>query len=319
MGVNLDPLARQTQAVFLKLGRTSGAGAGDGSTAVDASLAGAVGLGGLYLVLNPNNPITAEARQISSVDGAGAATLTKAFSAQVPSGTPYAITNIGVGAGGTGVNTVSPAGFGGNITINDVIGNKEDAAQYSVGTNPSEMAYIKGLLSILGNPTAHTLTTFTAKWGNPPQPLATMLGDSSGHTLVGTNAKLGNLSLGLNSIVQPLTISGSYTFTADTTIEQTLLSFIPSSGQVAILEYVEIDLNALTQNATVSVQKITDNANWRYYERVAYAVGGGYTGVQFKGPFVVDATSRLRIRIVSAANEGVNRSLPYRYYYRRVV
>lgn len=63
-----------------------------------------------------------------------------------------------------------------NNNMRDVIGNKTDAVVQAVAAGKSIMGYIKGLITSIGNPSAHTLVSLTAKWGNIARDLTTILG-----------------------------------------------------------------------------------------------------------------------------------------------
>lgn len=63
-----------------------------------------------------------------------------------------------------------------NYQPRDVLGNKTDTALQAPTAADSLMRYIKGLLTALGDPTGHTLATFTAKWGDIAISLDTLLG-----------------------------------------------------------------------------------------------------------------------------------------------
>jgi len=63
-----------------------------------------------------------------------------------------------------------------NFRSEDVIGNKQDTALQAATAADSLMRYIKGLLIALGDPTGHTLASFTAKWGDIARSLDLILG-----------------------------------------------------------------------------------------------------------------------------------------------
>jgi hypothetical protein len=63
-----------------------------------------------------------------------------------------------------------------NNNMRDVIGNKTDTVVQAVAAGKSIMGYIKGLITSIGNPSAHTLVSLTAKWGNIARDLTTILG-----------------------------------------------------------------------------------------------------------------------------------------------
>ncbi len=123
------------------LGTTSAAGAANGSTVVDAALANAT-LAGFVLIIYPFTIGSAAVRFISSIDAVGAVTLVAAFAAQVGAGVDYAIVNLG--SQKAAVDSAS------NITFQDVIGSKDDAAVAIPSNTASIVAMLKGLLNSVG-------------------------------------------------------------------------------------------------------------------------------------------------------------------------
>ena len=75
-----------------------------------------------------------------------------------------------------GLVRVQAADSATNTNERDVIGNKTDALVQAVADGKSLMGYIKGLITSIGNPSAHTLVSLTTKLGNMTRDIDTMLG-----------------------------------------------------------------------------------------------------------------------------------------------
>lgn len=257
---------------------TTAAGAVDGSSLVDSGLTAlAASPTGLTLVLRPDDDLNFEVVQIAAFNpGTGQITPHANFSAQVPAGTPYAIVSTQTAASAASVPAVAGADSAANVYISDVIGNKTDTAAQNAAATKSLVAYAKGVVTALGDPTGGTLTSITARLGNLGASLATMLGyqsgdtipslwgklgngaqslmaavgDHSGDTLTSARAKLGNLSLSLATILQPAATdasAGPSNFFAGAVTVVTL-----SPAQLTMVGGVYLDCNGFTNGATLT-------------------------------------------------------------------
>ena len=225
-----------------------------------------------------------------------------------------------------------------------VIGRKADVAVQAVGATASTIAVVKALKTNQGDPSGHTLTTWTAKWGNLAQSFAAWAGDMSAHALTSIAAKWGNMTetllvvLGaradaavqdqtdasmharlkgiLLAVANPTIVSATFTY-ADIAGEQTIFTVAPAAGQVWDLLYMEFDVSALTQNATLRIDKRVDGVTFR---TVTELTALSTDEAEFDSEhYQVDNTSQLQVTIERAAAEGAARSIPYRYYYHRLV
>jgi len=173
-----------------------------------------------------------------------------------------------------------------------------------------------GSVTISGNTTTLT-SVFIYSRINYDADIYANVGDPSTDTLTSITAKMGNMTTSLTTKLEDVTTSSTFTFAANTTSEQTVFTITPSSGQQYLIDWFELDLSNLTQVATVKIQKQIDATNWRTVASAVYTPGGNDTSMYDRNIFC-DNTSPFRVRIVSAVNEGSNRSIPYNYYYRRI-
>ncbi len=94
-----------------------------------------------------------------------------------------------------------------NTHSRHAIGNKEDAAVTAAGTENSAMAYLKGLLTILGVPARDLDTILGTRWdsagdlGTDIAALLGDLGDADAHTLKSVIAKIGDLAVSLDTLL----------------------------------------------------------------------------------------------------------------------
>ena len=80
---------------------------------------------------------------------------------------------------------------------------------------------------------------------------------------------------------------------------------------------MEFDIDALTQNAMLRIDKRIDGATFRTLSE--YTILSGSEAHFVSEHFAVDNTSQLRVIIERFAAEGAARSVPYRVYYHRLV
>ena len=190
--------------------------------------------------------------------------------------------------------------------LTTTLGVQADAAIQTTGVATLQ-AGNKGLRTSVGDPSGHTLTSLTAKFGNSSETLLTSLGRSvdsaiqdtsattvnagvrglrtsvgnpSADTLTSLTTKLGNLSLALSSILQPA---------------RTNISVGPSDYNAAPVTVVSIDT---TQNTMVSgiyldVNGFTNGATLTATLKIK--VGAGNNQRQVRRTFVKDANNNLFI------------------------
>ena len=209
---------------------TTAAGAADGSTLIDDFLADLTDDPvGLTIVLRPDDPLNFEVKQVSAfIALTGTVTPGTVFAAQVGAGVPYAIGGSG-NAVAAAVGLLPAADAVANLTSADVIGNKTDTAQQTVGATSSLMRYVKALKTNDGDPSGHTLVTWTAKWGNLAQSFASWAGDQSAHALTSIAAKWGNMTETL-LVVLGARADAAVQTTADASMHARLKGLLTSAG-----------------------------------------------------------------------------------------
>ena len=204
-------------------------------------------------------------------------------------------------------------------------------------------AKLAGILTNIGNPSAEALTSLTAKFGNITQSLLTILGattdavvqtptagsmhaklagiltnigNPSADTLTSLAAKLGNMAVSLATKTEPVRVAATFSY-LDAGGEQTVFTVAPAAGQTWEVSFLALDINALTQNNTIRTKKRIDGATFRTIASVLALSTD--EGVFDSVAFIVDNTSQLQVTMQEAADEAAARSIPYEYYYRRLV
>lgn len=110
--------------------------------------------------------------------------------------------------------TVAPADSPDNALLRDAVGNKKDAAVTAPGDTKSALAYLKGLLTILGVPERDIDAILGSRWDSggdlgtdiasilsSESSLVTRLGDPDGDALNSLTAKVGDLPRSLSTIL----------------------------------------------------------------------------------------------------------------------
>lgn len=347
---------RQTPLVTVRRVTTTAGNAG-GTTLVDSYLANLTdNPTGLSIVRRPDDSLRFEVRQISSFNAVtGEVTVGTAFSSQIVQGEAYGVvTLVSGGSGGGAIGTAADAAvyvssavatgiaylkglinqFGdisghalntvalkfGNMTesLLTVLGARADAAVQTTA-DASMHARLKGLLTSIGNPSADTLVSITAKMGNLPATLTAILGNPTGGILTSFTALFGNMAVSLATKTEPFeTALPPFNFVNPTTNEQVIFTVNPALGQVWELDDFDLDLSTLTQNATIKIQRRIDGVNWRTVTNVLYVSGGTDAGAVPGKKYIVTSSDLLRVSIVSSIAEGANRNVPGKWWYRRV-
>lgn len=337
---------RQTPVVTLRR-ITTAQGAVTNDTIIDSFLTGLTDSPvGLTLVRRPDDPLRFEVRSVTAFNAVtGETTVGVAFSSRVAAGEQYGICSLQTG-GGSGSVAVPAVDSLLNAFMHEVVGNKGDTAIYVSAATRSLMSYLKGVVNQFGNISGHTLVSLAAKFGDGAESLLTVLGltttaadqttgaasaqarlrglltslgNPAADTLTTIVAKLGNMAVSLATKTEPVRTAANFSY-LDAGGEQTVFTVAPPAGQTWEVSFIGLDVNALTQNSNVRIKKRIDGATFRTINgATGVLVLATEEGAFETGAYVVDNTSQLQVTMAEVADEGAARTIPYEYYYRRLV
>ena len=300
---------------------TTSAGAANGITLVSTQLGNGDGFyigGTVYIVSSTTTAINGQQREIIAYinqGGQGIVVLNSPFGAQVPINTDFQIiSNRVVDIGSPLVSAYGYATTGGTTTsLTD--------ANRTEGDN-----YWNGMVLVFTSGANYGLSSVVNKWLGSPTFLFTF-------STILPNAVTANdtyvlcpitssSNSGGGSVTYPITTytTGSPFSLPNDTSNHVIFTLTPAASQVWRLDWVEVSLQNLVQNATVQFQKLTDGSNWETYSTVNYqVVSGGDTGVFQSGPIIIDNTSQYRVQIASVVAQGAAKNIPFRAYYTRLI
>jgi hypothetical protein len=105
-------------------------------------------------------------------------------------------------------------------------------------------------------------------------------------------------------------VRGSYTYT-DAGGTQAVITFTPIDS--VKLSGIFLDLNAMTQNGTVTVSYQIDGTNARDFHTVPFAIATSLKGMYLDIPAIID--DAIVVNYTEGANEGAARSIPFAYIF----
>ncbi len=230
-----------------------------------------------------------------------------------------------------------------NRTPADVIGGKADTALQAVAANASQMRYLKGLITALGDPTAHTLATITAKWGDIARSLDLILGarwDGAGDLGTDIAAIIGDLATLLTRLsavragyLDELDFDLQGTLDAivaylDTEIDAILalvdsaesagpFSYLDAGGEQDVVEdtavtrrriWLEFSNRNMAQTGTFRIYRKVDGANYDLYAEQPVTVGAGDERA-FDAEFTTNQAWKLTYE--EDVDEGAAKAIPF--------
>lgn len=104
-------------------------------------------------------------------------------------------------------------------------------------------------------------------------------------------------------------VEGTHSHTAGVT---ELDVFELTSTQNNIIKGIWLDLNELTQNATIRVKYMIDGTTYRTFDTINWTTGMD-DGVLIEGEIPID--DDFKVTLQSIVTEGATRSVPYEYWY----
>lgn len=175
-----------------------------------------------------------------------------------------------------------------------VLGQLNTAAVQVVGVGSSIMAYVKGLINAVGNPTADVLTSLTAKLGNNSIAIGPQ-----------TDLQTGNEYLATYSLPSGVAESTAFDFNTQ---------FAALAGKRVSSIGLFLDLTTLTQNATIRVKVAIDGANLRTIEALSWTTAMD-DGVYFD---LESSNINFSVTLQSGIAEGVARDIPVRVVFEQM-
>ena len=204
-------------AVVAKKGQTTAPGAPGGTSIIDSSLigAGANSFVNMAVVLYTGDPRRVDARSATAFNNlTGELTLDAAYkgvAAAIPAGVPYILIPLEIvpGGGAPIVLALNVPAIDSivNLLERDVIGNKADTPNHTIGNTSSLMRYVKAILGYIGivPPTIAATATMTgsvvANWQAAEQDLLTI-----GAAVAGQATVINFLGVGIQNLAGNIAI-----------------------------------------------------------------------------------------------------------------
>ena len=170
-----------------------------------------------------------------------------------------------------GLHDVPSADSTDNAQMRDVLGNKSDAAQTTVGTTRSVLAYVKGLLNRIGAPAGASV---------------------SADILV------------VKNLSDSIEATGPFTL-VDNTTEQTVVQDVALTTRRKVS--IEFDLTALTKDGTIRLYRKVDGTTFRLWSSTAFLFAGAENVFDFQ--FATNQHWQLTYQ--AGTTEGATRDIPF--------